>query len=92
MKMSKPGLCCDRCFELLAKRSTNAAKLWLDLCEIQSTCQIFALKIEDDAYFQLLETLRFITTTDFYNVMIVKVHGQEYDALGPFFCGGNCGC
>lgn len=90
--MSRPGLCCDRCFELLAKRSTNAAKLWLDLCEIQSTCEIFALKVEDDPYFQLLEMLRFITTTDYFNAMIVKVHGQEKDSLGPFFCGGNCGC
>lgn len=92
MKMSKPGLCCDRCFELLAKRSTNAAKLWLDLCEIQSTCEVFGIKLEDNPFFQLLENLEFITTTDLPSMILIKVHGQTHDSLGPFFCGGNCGC
>lgn len=90
MKMSKPGLCCDQCFELLAKRSTKAARLWIDLCEIQSTCSIFGLRIEDNPLLQLLEVLQFITTTDVMNLIIVKVHGQKEDGLGPFFCGGNC--
>ena len=91
MQMSKPGLCCDECFEMLAKRSTAAARMWLDLCDIQSTCSLFALRIDDNDYMQLLEYLGFITTTDVPNLIVVKVHGQENDALGSFFCGGNCG-
>lgn len=91
MLMSEPGLCCDQCFDLLAKRSVDAASLWLDLCEIQKTCRIFALKVEDSDYFQLLECLGFITTTDTLDLIIFKVHGREEDSLGTFFCGGKCG-
>ncbi|MFI0477762.1 MAG: hypothetical protein ACH349_01365 [Candidatus Rhabdochlamydia sp.] len=89
--MSDPGLCCDECFNLLAKRSVDAACLWLDLCEIQKSCKVFGLKVEDDPYFQLLECLGFITTTDALSLIIVKVHGREEDGLGAFFCGGKCG-
>jgi hypothetical protein len=91
MKMSKPGLCCDECFDLLAKRSPRAARLWLDLCEIQNTCALFGLKIHDNELLQLLEILSFITTTDTKEVIVVKVHGKVEDTLGSFFCGGNCG-
>lgn len=91
MLMSKPGLCCDECFDLLAKRSTVAARLWLDLCAIQSSCSIFGLKIDDNPPMQLLEYLGFITTTDMPNLIVVKVRGKEEDGLGSFFCGGKCG-
>jgi len=90
MKMSKPGLCCDDCFTLIAKRSAHAARLWLDLCEIQENCSLFGLKIEDNPMVQLLEHLRFITTTDTPEVMVLKVHGKRTDSLGNFFCGGLC--
>lgn len=89
--MSKPGLCCDECFELLAKRSSLAATLWLDLCDIQITCSIFGLAIEDNDFLQMLEMLGFITTTDTPRYIVVKVHGKKEDALGSFFCGGQCG-
>lgn len=91
MKMSKPGLCCDECFALIAKRSTPAARWWLDLCHIQETCSIFGLAIPDNQILQLLEQLGFITTTETMNMIVVKVHGREEDALGTFFCGGRCG-
>lgn len=89
--MMKPGLCCDECFDLLAKRSTVAAKLWLDLCEIQEKCRIFGLRIEESAHLQLLEHLGFIITTDAEGLTVIKVFGKEEDSLGNFFCGGKCG-
>ena len=90
MEMSKPGICCDGCFTLLAKRSTNASKLWLDLCEVQITCNIFGLRTDDNPHFHLLETLGFITTTETSDLIIFRVNGMEQDGLGAFFCGGNC--
>ena len=89
--VSKPGLCCDSCFDLIAKRSPSAAKMWLDLCEIQETCNWFGLAMTDNAYLNLLESLKFITTTDTMTMILVKVHGKEGDGLGAFFCGGKCG-
>lgn len=91
MKMSKPGLCCDECFDLIAKRSGQAARLWLDLCEVQNTCTLFGLRMDDNALLQLLEILGFITTTDTIDCIVVRVHGKKEDGLGSFFCGGNCG-
>jgi len=92
MKMSKPGICCDRCFECIAKRNVEAAKLWLDLCDIQEGCPgIFGLRTSDFSSLRLLELLGFILTTDTPQIIFVKVKGQKQDALGTFFCGGGCG-
>ncbi len=88
--MSKPGLCCDACYDLIAKRSEPAARIWLDLCEVQARGSIFGLKIDDNEYFLLLETLGFILTTDTKEYILFKVLGKGVDALGAFFCGGRC--
>lgn len=93
MKMSKPGLCCDQCFQMIAQKSTSSARLWLDLCSIQETCSIFGVRILDQnsASLDALEHMRFITTTDIDELIVVKVHGKREDEQGSFFCGGFCG-
>ncbi len=88
--MSKPGLCCDKCFFLIAERNATAAKLWLDLCQVQENCLCFGLKLLDNPYLELLEELRFITTTDTKDMILVKVQGIAFDEAGAFFCGGLC--
>lgn len=90
-KMSKPGLCCDSCFALIAKRSTGAARLWLDLCEIQDRSIVFGLKTDDFPALTLLEHLGFLLTTEIPGIIVIKVKGRKYDPLGIFFCGGRCG-
>lgn len=90
--MSKPGLCCERCFKSIAKNSTNAARLWLDLCSIQETCSIFGIRLIDESVsLENLEHMGFITTTDIEELIVVKVHGKQEDPQGVFFCGGKCG-
>lgn len=91
MKMSKPGLCCDSCFGLIARRSTNAARLWLDLCELQIKSPLFGLRTPDFPNLNLLERLGFIITTDIPGIIMVKVRGFHKDSLGTYFCGGKCG-
>lgn len=89
--MSDSAKCCDECFDLLARQSPPAAALWIKLCEIQETCRIFALRIDDNPYLTLLEKARFITTSETADTIIVKVHGKIYDPDGSYFCGGCCG-
>ncbi len=92
MKMSKPGLCCDSCFGLIARRSTSAAKLWMDLCDIQiKTPNRFGLKLVDIPALRLLEILGFVLTSDTDQLTLVKVNGKHCDSIGTYFCGGNCG-
>lgn len=91
MKMSKPGLCCDDCFALIARRSSGAASLWLNLCEIQLGHEIFGLKLPDLPEFQILENLGFVTTTETNDMILMKVHGKRDDLAGTYFCGGKCG-
>lgn len=91
MPMSKPGLCCDKCFEMIARRHTASAKLWLDLCELQLYSHVFAIKSQDFEMLRLLEVLGFIVTTDTPDYIIVKVKGKKYDGKGAFFCTGQCG-
>jgi hypothetical protein len=91
MKMSKPGLCCDDCFALLAKTNTKAARLWMDLCEAQRRYGVFGLVTSDTTpSLLLLERMGFIITTDTRDLIVVKVRGEQDDQDGFFFCGGRC--
>ena len=85
------GLCCDKCFALIAKRNTSAAKLWLDLCEIQLTLNVFGLLLPEIPGLRLLEVLDFIATTETRDLVIVKVYGKKNMGGKIFFCGGYCG-
>ncbi len=90
MKMAKPGICCDKCFDLIARRSTDAAKLWLDLCEIQEHVQVFAINSDDFLDLTTLENLGFVVTTDIPDFIVIKVLGHGEDGIGTFFCAGVC--
>jgi hypothetical protein len=91
MKMSKPGLCCDECFGIIASRNVNAAKLWLELCEIRVKREIFALVTKNPQNLRILEILGFVVTTETKNFILVKVNGLRYDRVNIYFCGGRCG-
>jgi hypothetical protein len=89
--MSKPNLCCDECFVMIAKTSTVAAILWLDLCDIQFKYGIFGLVSSDSApSLRLLEQMGFITSTESLDSIYIKVNGAKIDEFGSFFCGGKC--
>lgn len=91
MKMSRPGLCCDDCFALLAKKNTRVARLWMDLCEAQRRYGIFGLVTPDSTpSLVILERMGFIVTTDTADLIIVKVRGEFDDEEEFFFCGGCC--
>ena len=90
MKMSRPGVCCNRCFRLIAKQSTTAARLWLDLCEVQMERKLFGLVTSDNAALKTLETMRFITTTETPTMILVKVNGHQFHKGDNLFCGEKC--
>jgi hypothetical protein len=89
MQMSKPGICCAKCFRLIASKSTNAARLWLDICDLQIKAELLSTDVENTPL-RILETFGFITTTDTIDKVLIKVHGKQYDDLGVYFCGGKC--
>lgn len=91
MKMSKPGVCCDNCFGKIASRSTGAARLWMDLCEIDlKNPKGFGIRLEDFPTLRLLEVLGFVVTTETDSMIIVHVQGKTSDSYGTYFCGGKC--
>lgn len=90
MKMSEPKLCCDECFDIIAKESTTAAHMWLDFCEFQITLPIFCLVTPFLNSIKLLENMGFILTTETQDIIIVKVLGRKDDLAGPYFCCGRC--
>ncbi len=92
MKMSKPGLCCDSCFHIIANHSPNAAKLWLDLCDLQILFDdVFGLPSKEIALkLRVLELLGFIVTSETLELTMIKVNGKKADHVGVYFCGGQC--
>lgn len=87
--MTKPGICCHKCFRLIANKSTNAARLWLEICEEVTRCEILSTDVENTPL-RVLEAFGFITTTDTIDNVLIKVHGKSFDEIGVFFCGGKC--
>lgn len=91
MKMSNPGLCCDECFAHIAKMNTSAAILWLDLCELQLSCEVFGVRERGEMKsICLLENLGFLVTTDTDDHTIIKVLGLTRENNNTFFCTGKC--
>ena len=92
MKMSEAFLCCDRCFDSLAKKSTKAAKLWMDLCAIhaQEVGVFGLLNMEDSPHLRAIELERFVTTTETNIMVTVKVHGLYRDEKGFYYCPRSC--
>lgn len=90
MKMSSDALCCDDCFHLIAKRNSTAASLWLDLCQLEKTYNIFGLRMDDFPNLRLLETMGLLVSTDTDELIIIKVNGKKIDEDGPYYCGDLC--
>ena len=91
MKMSNISPCCDACFDLIARKSPSAAKLWLNLCDIQVLIGMFGYTGEDFHTLRILEKYGFVLTTDTPDFIYIKVLGERADPMGVYFCGGKCG-
>lgn len=93
MKSSNPVLCCDKCFKLIAEQSTRAARLWIDLSDLQARCSVIALRkisVTHSKTLRLLEILGLLVSTDTKEFTLVKINKKK-DDKGFFFCGGRCG-
>ncbi len=75
-------ICCNQCFENIAKKDTKAARLWLDLCSYRAKVSSnFFLKEwmvpEEVPSILNLEILGFISTLDAKEGVCVRVEGYE---------------
>lgn len=87
--MMNKVICCDECFASIGKRSTSAAKMWLELCALKVESGVFGLRTNDLPETRVLEVMGFITTSEFLNGeegMFVKVNGEKHN----YFCRGRC--
>ncbi len=86
--MANKVVCCDDCFASIGKRSTAAARMWLELCSFKVASGIFGLKTDAFTEIRMLETMGFITTTEAEpdDVLLIKVNGDTK----TYFCRGEC--
>jgi hypothetical protein len=92
MKMDKYFVCCQNCFERIARVDTVSARLWMDFCKWQLECgKVLVFECGDFAEFRILENLGFIVSTEQADTISVKVQGHIYTFTDEhFFCIGNC--
>ena len=86
--MTRYFICCESCFENIAKKNTTAAKLWMDLCAMRLQFGEF-LEILDTAdipELRALEVLGFIITTDMKNKIAIQVNGHFESEGEHCFC------
>lgn len=88
MQMTKYFVCCEQCFEAIAKKSTRAAKIWMDFCsECCQNGELLQIKNADSPEIRLLETNGFLVTSERPNTLVVKVLGHIMSEDNEhFFC------
>lgn len=88
MKMSKYFICCEQCFEAIGKRSTRAAKMWMDFCAMRlNKGEVVVIRTPDFPELRTLENLGFLVSTDQLNTLAVCVNGHMTTEDGEhFFC------
>ena len=88
MTMSRYFVCCEQCFETIGKKSTKAAKLWMDFCALGlQESEIVVIENNDFPELRVLENLGFVVTTDRYRAIAVRVIGHGITEDGEhFFC------
>lgn len=87
VKMNRAGICCEKCFASIARKSTKAAKLWLDLCEMNTDhLNIFYMTQPLTAPINLLELDGFIELNKTPSIVKIKINGKHKDESGVYFC------
>ena len=77
------NFCCEKCFSGVAKQSTGAAKLWLDLCEYAINLKRNFVKIEEpknvhlEFYLKLIEHEGLIVSIDTNEAVIIKLNSFD---------------
>lgn len=80
-------VCCEQCFERLAKKSTSLAIIWIELCaEFLRNNKPVAFYPEESDVLSYLEERGFITTLETNSQLMVKVNGFYRDEVADFFC------
>jgi hypothetical protein len=93
MKKMNKAYCCDVCFEALAKRSTSAARLWVEICDVlyeESFLRVVSSgESKFDESLQILEEEKFLISMDTQDFVIIK--SCNFDANEPKypFCRGG---
>ncbi len=88
MPMTNYFVCCEECFGTIGRRSTKAARLWMDLCAMRlATSEIFTIKTRDFPELRTLELLGYVVSTEKPQSITMRVngHGQTEDGE-HFFC------
>ena len=71
----------------MCKRSTTAARLWMDLCALDCEYGLINLKCNDNPALRMLETSGFLITTDKPSHVAIRLKGRMETQEGePFFC------
>ena len=97
--MSKYQMCCPECLEDIARNSTAAGKLWMELCAYQMRAgEYFRIVMLEYDSLQKLEQLGYVLTTeecrlnDVQHEILIKINGFTYLKNGSeYFCRGKHG-
>lgn len=81
-------MCCERCFGILGRKSSNAAKIWMDICAVSLNVDRDVVSIEGyDKEVRVLEKSGFVISTELDSGLWVKVKGHYTTSNGEhYFC------
>ncbi len=84
---NKYFICCDKCFEVIGKYNTKAAKLWMDLCSLRMSMGEIITLSQNCPEIRDLELLGFLVSTDQISSISLRIKGYIPTEDGQhFFC------
>lgn len=80
--------CCEKCFEDLARKSTGAAKIWLNICALceEAETSFARIRFTDFPELRELEMMGFVTTLEQPPYLLIKINGLNTADSGNYFC------
>jgi hypothetical protein len=89
MKSVFKAICCEKCFENIAKRNTKAARTWIEFCSIYAIIGFDCMKISSDLpEIRMLETKGYLVSQEMENGQILVHMNGHYisDDKVHYFC------
>lgn len=81
-------LYCSTCLGIIGKKSTSAARLWTDLCAVDS--DPVCVRGHDIHELRILERLGFLVSTETAETVSIRLKGHPLDDTNEYvYCRGN---
>lgn len=80
-------ICCSDCYDRIESHGTSFAEAWVRLCKMRMESKEWIAFNRDLLEFEILEEMGFLVSTEYEDVILVKLNGYtKTEDNEDFFC------